>query len=112
MNIDLRPYQAKAFDEVRDHIRAVLGPSLPNWQALDPATLAASLPPGRLALYLDCGTEDDFGFADNTRHLHHVLEARGVAHTFELAPGRHDFTYWKARLPKSLAFFAGALARE
>lgn len=97
---------------VRDHVKAVMGPSIATWKDHDPATLAGGLAPGKLALYFDCGTEDELGFADHARHLDQVLRSRNVAHTFELAPGRHDFTYWKARLPRSLAFFAQALAKE
>ncbi len=97
---------------VRDHVRAVMGPSIETWKQHDPATLAQGLAPGRLAIWIDCGTEDEYGFADHARHLHDVLARRSVEHGFELAPGRHDFTYWKARLPKSLAFFASRLARD
>lgn len=97
---------------VKAHLLGIFGPSIDNWTAHDPVTLASKLDPGKLAIYFDCGTEDDFKFADQAKQLHDVLDKRGVAHTFELAPGRHDFVYWKARLPKSIAFFSGKLAKE
>ena len=61
------------------------------------------------------GAFERFGFAPIETlavERKEVLTAKGVAHTFELAPGRHDFVYWKARLPRSLAFFAASLAKE
>jgi putative tributyrin esterase len=94
---------------VQAHLKSIFGPTIDNWVAHDPVTLAGKLEPGKLAIHFDCGTEDDFKFADHARQLHDVLDKRGVAHSFELAPGRHDFTYWKARLPKGLAFFASKL---
>ena len=29
---------------------------------------------------------------------------RKIDHAFFLGPGRHDFAFWSARVPKSLAF--------
>jgi len=97
---------------VQAHLKGIFGPSIDNWTAHDPATLAQKLEPGKLAIYFDCGTEDDFKFADHAKQLHDVLDKRGIVHTFELAPGKHDFTYWKARLPKSIAFFSSKLAKD
>lgn len=94
---------------VQAHLRSIFGPDHDDWKAHDPVTLASKLEPGKLAIYFDCGTEDDFKFADHGKQLHDVLDERRVPHTFELAPGKHDFSYWKARLPKSLAFFASKL---
>ena len=96
-------------ERVRDHIRAVLGPSFAEWRDHDPVTLAGRLAPGSLALYLDCGTTDGYKFQDHASHLHDVLTQRGIEHTFALAPGGHEWGYWKARLPESLRFFAAKL---
>jgi len=85
-------------------LSGIFGPSFDNWTSHDPATLGGKLEPAKLSIYFDCGTEDDLKLADHAKHLHDVLDKRGVAHTFELAPGRHDWAFWKARLPKSVAF--------
>lgn len=91
-------------------VRSIFGPGVANWRAHDPATLATTLPPGRLALYLDCGTDDGYALEDSAAYLHDVLDGRGLAHTFARGPGRHDFSYWRARVPYSLQFFAAYFA--
>lgn len=87
-------------------VRGLLGPDLQNWRAHDPATLAASLAPGELTLYLDCGTEDNYRLEDEAAYLDQILTARGIAHELHLVPGRHDFRLWRARIAVSLAFLA------
>jgi S-formylglutathione hydrolase FrmB len=92
-------------------VRAIFGPDIANWRAHDPAILADSLAPGRLALYLDCGTEDEFHLDVAAKYLHDRLAARGVDHAFFLGPGKHDFTFWGPRLPESLAFLRSHVAK-
>lgn len=96
-------------EPIGGHVRAIFGAELASWQAHDPATLAASLDPGALALYLDCGTEDSFRLHDGAQYLHEVLTARGVAHEWYLGPGGHDFGFWADRIDDSLRFHAAAL---
>jgi S-formylglutathione hydrolase FrmB len=86
-------------------VRGIFGPDVANWRAHDPATLIGSLEKGKLALYLDCGTEDGFVLHDAAAYVHDLLDARGIAHTYYRGPGRHDFSFWRGRLPYSLAFF-------
>jgi S-formylglutathione hydrolase FrmB len=90
--------------EIGTWVRGIFGPDLANWQAHDPAALAQKLEPGKLALYLDCGTEDDFALQDGAQYLHDVLKARKIDHAFFLGPGGHNFGFWKPRLPESLKF--------
>ena len=85
-------------------IRGIFGDDLANWKQHDPASLVAALQPGALALYLDCGTEDGFMLNHGAAYLHDLLLARKIDHEFFLGPGEHDFSFWVARLPKSLAF--------
>ena len=97
--------------EIGKWVRGIFGPDLANWQAHDPSALAQKLEPGKLALYLDCGTEDDFALQDGAQYLHDVLLARHIDHAFFLGPGRHDFSFWKPRLPESLKFLRDHTAR-
>ncbi|HKE17245.1 MAG TPA: alpha/beta hydrolase family protein [Kofleriaceae bacterium] len=85
-------------------IRGTLGPDIANWKAHDVVELASKLAPGKVALYFDCGTEDMFGLNDNVQYVHEALTARHIEHQFYLGPGQHDFSFWSARVPKSLAF--------
>src|SRR5262249_41684762 len=96
----------KFSQDLRDQATRVFGADVANWRAHDPSVLAASLGPGTLSIYLDCGTEDGFKLGDQASYVHEVLSRAGVAHTFELVPGDHSFTLWKQRIGKSLAFAA------
>ena len=80
------------------------------WRANDPLARAQELDAKTApALYLDCGTEDRYGLANGNRELDRLLQARGVAHSFELAPGDHGYEFVRARLEKSLRFLAERL---
>jgi S-formylglutathione hydrolase FrmB len=80
------------------------------WAANDPLAWARKADPKVVpALYFDCGTEDRYGLATGNRDLHRILEERGVAHTFELAPGDHGYEFVRARLERSLALLGAAL---
>jgi putative tributyrin esterase len=90
--------------------RHVFGPDIAFWRDHDPAYLAQQLAPGRLAIYIDCGTED--GLVDGARYLDAVLPSRHVDHAFWLGPGKHDYELWRPRLRESLAFLRDHLARR
>jgi len=96
-----------------DHLRRIFGPDLAGWRAHDPASLAASLHDGELALSFDCGTEDGFEFDDEARHLDAVLTDAGVRHEMQIVPGgEHDDRYFASRLPGALRFFAAHLGGQ
>jgi S-formylglutathione hydrolase FrmB len=92
-------------------VRQIFGPELANWQAHDPAALAAKLEAGKLALYLDCGSEDDLALNDGAAYLHDLLLARKIDHAYFIGPGHHDFAFWSARVPESLKFLRDHVAR-
>jgi len=92
-------------------ISRVFGSDLADWKAHDVVELAGKLGPGKLALYFDCGTEDDFALQDNVQYVHEALTARHIDHEFFLGPGKHDFAFWAARVPVSLAFMRDHTAK-
>jgi S-formylglutathione hydrolase FrmB len=94
-------------------ILGLFGTDLATVKAHDPASLIEALPPGAAlpALYLDCGTEDDFGLDAGAAYVHDLLTARGVSHEFFLGPGPHDFPFWRDRVTHSLAFLRDHVAR-
>ena len=102
----------RAVGPIGDWVRGLFGPDLAFWRDHDPATLAQKLAPGALAIYLDCGTEDDFLLNDGAAYLHDVLLARKIDHAFFLGPGRHDFAFWSQRVPASLAFLRDHTRRD
>ncbi|HEY3801085.1 MAG TPA: alpha/beta hydrolase family protein [Kofleriaceae bacterium] len=85
-------------------VRGLFGTDKAFWDAHDPVPLLTKLGPGKLAIYLDCGTEDDFGLDAQATYLHDQLTANHIAHEFFVGPGRHNFSFWQAREPESLKF--------
>jgi len=80
------------------------------WSANDPLALARKLDAKAApALFIDCGAEDRYGLASGHRDLHGILEARGVAHAYELPPGDHGYEYVRTRIEKSLRFLGERL---
>lgn len=101
----------KAAGPIGGWIQSMLGSDIANWKAHDVVELAGKLPPGKVALYLDCGTEDQFALQDNLQYAHEALTARGIQHEYYLGPGKHDFAFWSERLPRSLAFLGQHTAK-
>ena len=74
------------------------------WDRESPITLARTANLSRLAIYFDCGAQDDLGLDAGNRALDRVLTARHIAHEFHLYPGGHNWEYFAAHLPASLEF--------
>jgi S-formylglutathione hydrolase FrmB len=85
-------------------LMGTFGKDLASWRQYDVVQLASALPPGKVALYFDCGTEDGFLLHDNVQYVHEALGQKNIPHEYFLGPGAHDFAFWRARLPSSLAF--------
>jgi S-formylglutathione hydrolase FrmB len=85
-----------------------------HWQQNDPFALAEKNQAGirKLAIYLNCGKDDDYGFEKGTAALHRQLDEEGIRNTFHLYPGNHSLTYFLTHLDETMEFhwraFAGA----
>jgi S-formylglutathione hydrolase FrmB len=79
------------------------------WDRESPITLARTAGLSGLAIYFDCGAQDDLGLDTGNRVLDRVLTARRVTHEFHLYPGGHNWEYFAAHLPASLEFESSAL---
>jgi S-formylglutathione hydrolase FrmB len=101
----------KAVGPIGIWIESTLSSDIANWKAHDVVELAGKVPAGKVALYIDCGTEDDFALQDNANYVHEALTAKHVEHEFFVGPGKHDFAFWSARVPKSLAFLRDHTAK-
>jgi len=102
---------AKSAGPLGAWIGEVLSSDVASWKAHDVVELASKLPSGKVALYFDCGTEDDFNLQDNVQYVHEALTAKHVEHEFFIGPGKHNFEFWTARVPKSLAFLRDHTAK-
>jgi S-formylglutathione hydrolase FrmB len=79
------------------------------WERNSPFTIVRNGPrPKGLAIYFDCGTDDDFGFYNGAKAFHELLDSRGIPHEFHLYPGRHNWAYFTEHLPASLEFHSRA----
>lgn len=90
----------------------ILGTSIERWREHDPASLASRLKDGELAIYFDCGREDELGFHDMALYFHDRLRDLGISHEFESVPGGHDEKLWKERVKASLRFHARQFGRS
>ena len=104
--VDLRPFPdnwdiAKRLGTLKDH------PD--RWTANSVVTLAETLPPGELAISIDCGV-DDF-FITVNRNLHQLLLTRKVPHDYTERPGSHGWEYWANAIKYQMLFMSDHLAR-
>jgi len=81
-----------------------------HWQDNSPFNLAhqnqAAL--RKLAIYFNCGQEDDYGFEKGAAALHAQLEKGNVKHEYHLYPGGHSFSYFMAHFPEVMEFHSKA----
>ncbi len=90
--------------EIKKWMIGLLGEDVAHWRKFDPSALVADLAPGTLALYIDCGTEDEFLFHNQAAYLHDLLLEKNIEHTYFTGPGNHSFSFWRQRVPESLKF--------
>ncbi len=77
-----------------------------TWRPASSSSRAPNL--NRLkALYIDCGTDDQYNLVFGARQLHRKLDARGIAHRYEEFPDNHSSVDY--RMDESLPFLAKAL---
>lgn len=74
------------------------------WERNSPNSLARTANLSGLKIYIDCGSEDDYGFDAGSSALDKILTSRHFPHEFHLYPGRHDPAYFAEHIPASLAF--------
>jgi S-formylglutathione hydrolase FrmB len=84
-------------------------PDAAYWNRNSPFTLVRNGPhPNGLKIYLDCGTEDEYGFNAGAQAFHDLLDARHIPNEFHLYPGGHDWSYVAQHFPASLEFHSRA----
>lgn len=81
-----------------------------NFLKWDPLTMAAEHGQGLRhlkALYIDCGTQDQYNLLYGARRLHRLLEAQGIAHVYEEFKDDHSGVDY--RMDHSLPLLVKAL---
>jgi S-formylglutathione hydrolase FrmB len=63
------------------------------------------------AIYINCGDQDEYGFAAGARQMHKQLLSQGVPHEFHLYPGRHSADYFLSHLGETIKFHWNSFAQ-
>ncbi len=61
-----------------------------------------------MAIYFNCGREDEYGFAQGASRLDQQLVAEGIKHQFHLYSGGHTAEYFLSHLGETLQFHSQA----
>jgi S-formylglutathione hydrolase FrmB len=97
-------------------LQAVFGKptDVAHWKANNPFLLARANESGvrSLAIYFNCGQQDDFGFEQGAETLHAQLEAEHVKHDYHLYPGDHSMQYFLAHFREVLEFHSRAFGEH
>ncbi len=81
---------------------------IPQWNRNSPFVLAKQnrtlIRSKKLAIYFNCGDEDEFGFDQGAEALDRQLKAEDITHEFHLYPGNHSAEYFLSHLGETLKF--------
>ncbi len=81
-----------------------------HWRENDPFVLAkrnaASI--RKLAIYFNCGQDDNYGFEKGAAALHRELEQEDVKHEYHPYPGDHSITYFLSHFAEVMEFHSRA----
>jgi len=77
-----------------------------HWRENDPFVLARrnKLEIAHLAIYFNCGQEDEFEFETGAQKLDRQLRRDGIPHEFHLYPGDHSASYFLGHLDEVMEF--------
>ncbi len=91
--------------------------NVPHWNENSPFVLAkrnaASL--RKVAIYFNCGQDDNYGFEKGAAALHEELQKETVRHEYHSYPGDHSLTYFLSHFAEVMEFHSrvfGLLAQE
>ena len=55
-------------------------------------------------IYINCGKQDEYGFAASAEQLHKQLQVENIRHEFHLYPGGHNAEYFLSHLGETVEF--------
>lgn len=81
-----------------------------HWGANNPFVLARKnrTQIAKLAIYFNCGEDDQFGFEHGAEALNKELQAEGIKRQFHLYPGDHSAAYFLSHLGEVIEFHSRA----
>jgi len=84
--------------------------NVPHWNENSPFVLAkrnvAAL--RKLAIYFNCGQDDNYGFEKGAAALHDELQKEKVRHEYRPYPGDHSLTYFLSHFEEVMEFHSKA----
>ena len=110
------PHELDAAGGTGAPIVSVLGPvfgkpvDVRQWNENNPLLLAqknaAALQ--KVAIYFNCGQEDNYGFEKGAAELHDELLKEHVKHEYHAYPGDHSITYFLSHFAEVMEFHSKA----
>jgi S-formylglutathione hydrolase FrmB len=110
------PQQLDAATQTGVPVLSVLGPvfgkpiDAAHWTENSPFVLAKKNAEGirKLAIYFNCGQNDDYGFEKGAEALHQELAKELVKHEYHPYPGDHSVTYFLSHFAEVMEFHSHA----
>src|SRR5580693_5130941 len=84
--------------------------NVPHWNANSPFVLAKQNAAAlrKLAIYFNCGQEDNYGFEKGATALHDELQKENVKHEYHAYPGDHGLEYFMSHFDEVMEFHSRA----
>ncbi len=84
--------------------------NVPHWNDNSPFILAKRHAPGlrKMAIYFNCGHDDNYGFEKGAAVLHDELQKENVRHEYHPYPGDHSLTYFLSHFAEVMEFHSRA----
>jgi S-formylglutathione hydrolase FrmB len=110
------PQQLDAAEKAGAPLAGVLGPvfgspiDARHWSANSPFLLAKKNAADlrRLAIYFNCGQDDNYGFEKGAAQLHDELIKAGIKHEYHPYPGDHSLSYFLSHFGQVMEFHSRA----
>jgi len=110
------PQQIDAASQTGSPLPNVLAPvfgkpiNVKHWNENNPFQLAKKNAPGlqSLAIYFNCGQDDNYGFEKGAAQLHRDLLQEGVNHEYHPYPGDHSGEYFLSHFAEVMEFHSRA----
>jgi S-formylglutathione hydrolase FrmB len=106
------PQELNAAEQAGSQLGSVLGPvfgtpiNVPHWNENNPFLLAKknSLALRKMAIYFNCGQDDNYGFEKGAALLDNQLQKEGVKHEYHPYPGDHSIGYFLSHFAEVMEF--------
>jgi S-formylglutathione hydrolase FrmB len=63
-------------------------------------------------IYINCGQQDEYGFAEGAEAMHKQLNSQKISHEFHLYPGGHNAEYFLSHFGETMEFHWHAFERH